>query len=185
MIYALLFTLILSRAGQVNFTKATNYLALVFWALALGAGQLHQAFAENQRSHHSKPLFKKHAHKKPPPITQSSKPVDPAGAEGDGASPFEPKLERLAEILGALSYLQPLCGSKQNLDWEGQTMALIETETKSDLEKDTITGAYNHGFRGYALSYSVCTPNAQKIISRFISEGANLSQDIITRYGSS
>jgi uncharacterized protein (TIGR02301 family) len=143
------------------------------------------AFAEVDGFRHAKRVFKKHPHKKSAPQAKAVQPPAPSPSQGDGSAPFEPKLARLAEILGALSYLQPLCSGNPVYDWQGETMALILAEAKSELDKGSIIGAFNHGFRGYALSYRVCTPNAQKIIARFVSEGANLSQDIVNRYSSS
>lgn len=158
----------------------------VFALLTAQAGfQAVSAFAEIEGARHAKPLFKKHAHKKPAPQAQAAQPSEPAAPEEDFTAPFEPKLARLAEILGALSYLAPLCGGNPHLDWQRETSGLIDAEAKYKLNKDSIAGAFNHGYRGYALSYRVCTPNAQKIISRFTAEGANLSQDIVNHYGSS
>lgn len=143
------------------------------------------ALAEIDRVHHTKTLFKKHAQKKSALPAQGTQIPGSPAPERDSSPPFEPKLARLAEILGALSYLEPLCSGSLSYDWQGKTAALVNAEAKSDLEKNTIIGAYNHGFAGYSLSYRTCTPNAQRIIARFVSEGTNLSQDIMDHYGSS
>lgn len=137
---------------------------------------------ETPRSHISKSHPKKHAHKKAEKPAAAEPPAA-APSEGDSSLPFEPQLLRLAEILGALNYLEPLCGQTAATDWRAEVTALIETEAKTDLARETITGAYNHGYRGYALSYRICTPNAQKIISRFTSEGGKIAKDIVNHYG--
>jgi uncharacterized protein (TIGR02301 family) len=125
---------------------------------------------------------KQHGHKKP---GRPAPPKPPAAtpAEGENSPPFEPQLLRLSEILGALSYLEPLCGETTHTEWRAQTMALIQAEAKTDFIKETITGAYNHGYQGYALSYRTCTANAEKAISRFVVEGGKLTQDLINRFG--
>jgi uncharacterized protein (TIGR02301 family) len=96
--------------------------------------------------------------------------------------PYEPQLLRLSEILGALTYLRDICGESDAASWRGRMQALIDAEAKSTIRKEHLAGAYNRGFRGYEMSYRVCTPNARLIIKRFLAEGEKISHDITNRY---
>jgi uncharacterized protein (TIGR02301 family) len=115
-----------------------------------------------------------------PPAPVAAAPVP------DAPPPYEPQLLRLAEILGALTHLTDVCGSKDAAQWRTKMQALLDTEgDKNRLEKERLAGAYNRGFRGYALSYRSCTPNAEAIIGRFLSEGGRIADEVVNRFGAS
>jgi uncharacterized protein (TIGR02301 family) len=116
--------------------------------------------------------------------TEAAKPP-PAAAPpaGEDLSPtYERRLLRLAEMLGALAYLQDLCREPDSKAtgqiWRAQMTALIDAEGKTDVRKERLAGAYNRGFRGYEVNYRRCTPNAQAIITRFLDESGKLAHDI-------
>ncbi len=115
----------------------------------------------------------------------------PAAAPPSGEEPppsYERHLLRLAEILGALAYLQDLCREPDapaaGQVWRAQMTALMEAEGKTAL-KERLAGAYNRGFRGYEISYRNCTPNAQAVITRFLDESGRLAHDIARHAGPS
>jgi uncharacterized protein (TIGR02301 family) len=119
---------------------------------------------------------------KPPPAA--------APPTGEDVPPsYERRLLRLAEILGALAYLQDLCrepdASAAGQVWRAQMTALMDAEGKTALRKERLAGAYNRGFRGYEVSYRRCTPNAQAIITRFLDESGKLAHDIAQHAGPS
>jgi uncharacterized protein (TIGR02301 family) len=97
--------------------------------------------------------------------------------------PYEPQLLRLAELMGALSYLRDLCGAHDAEAFHAKMASLLEVEARSETRKESLAGAYNNGFRGYELSYRVCTPAAREIIARFLDEAAKISTDVANRYG--
>ena len=97
--------------------------------------------------------------------------------------PYEPQLLRLAELMGALAYLRDLCGARDADAFHAKMASLLEVEAKSQTRKEGLAGAYNNGFRGYELSYRVCTPAAREIIARFLDEAAKISTDVANRYG--
>lgn len=106
-------------------------------------------------------------------------------ANADVPPLYEPQLLRLSELLGALSYLQDLCGHDQGDVWRGKMTALIDAEAKTPVRKERLAGAYNRGFKGYALTYRLCTPNAQLIIQRFLNETTEIAHDVTRHYGPS
>jgi uncharacterized protein (TIGR02301 family) len=90
---------------------------------------------------------------------------------------------RLAEVLGALSYLRGLCGEKDAATWHARMQALLEAEGTTPTRKDHLAGAFNSGLQGYALSYRTCTPNARVIIDRFLSEASRITKTLENQFG--
>jgi uncharacterized protein (TIGR02301 family) len=95
----------------------------------------------------------------------------PAAAQtpAQDRAPYETALSQLAEILGALHYLRPLCGATEQGQWRNEMQALLVT-------------SFNRGYVAYEQTYRSCTPAASLAVRRFLDEGARLSRDIATRY---
>lgn len=92
-------------------------------------------------------------------------------------------MQRLAEILGALHYLRPLCGGKDEDTWREQMQALIAAEEPTPERKAKLVVAFNHGYSGFEALYRYCTPAAVVAIDRYMAEGSQITRDITTRYG--
>jgi uncharacterized protein (TIGR02301 family) len=111
----------------------------------------------------------------------------PGTAEPKGANapppPYEPQLMRLSEVLGALAFLRDLCGAKDREDWRGEMSALLDAEAPDGPRREKLAAAFNRGFRGYELTYRVCTPNAATASSRYLDEAARISRDVAYRFG--
>ena len=69
---------------------------------------------------------------------------------------------RLSEIIGALAFLRGLCAAPDAAEWPARMKALMEAEGVTPGRRDRLAGAYNRGYRGYALTYRVCTPAANE-----------------------
>jgi uncharacterized protein (TIGR02301 family) len=127
--------------------------------------------------------------KHPKPKKEAAKPAPGAKAapapEAEPPPPYDPEILRLAEILGALTYLDGLCASNPPGDWRAKMQALLEAEAKSAARKERLAGSYNRGFHDYQRTYHLCTPNAQAIIGRFLAEGAGIAHEVVNRYGAS
>jgi uncharacterized protein (TIGR02301 family) len=120
---------------------------------------------------------------KPDAAKKDAKATDAAAKPTDTPPPYEGDFSRLAEILGALHYLGPLCGEKEKERWRGEMQGLLESEQPSANRRDRLVGSFNHGYQSYEQTYRNCTPAADLVIRRFLDEGAKLSRDIATRYG--
>jgi uncharacterized protein (TIGR02301 family) len=94
------------------------------------------------------------------------------------AKPYDDQLIRLAEILGAVHYLRELCSANDGQRWRDHMRTLIDAETASAQRKARITRSFNQGYRSYSRTYTTCTPSAQIAIDRFMTEGAELSENI-------
>jgi uncharacterized protein (TIGR02301 family) len=116
------------------------------------------------------------------PATPVPAPPVPAAPEPPPA-PYEKELLRLAEIMGSLAFLRSLCEANDALEWPQRMQALLDAEGTSTGRRERLAGAYNRGFRGFALTYRVCTPSANEAIARYLKEGDALSRSIAGRFG--
>jgi uncharacterized protein (TIGR02301 family) len=128
-------------------------------------------------------------HKTKPKAAMAAKPAPNAKAapapDAEPPPPYDPEILRLAEILGALTYLDALCASNPQGDWRAKMQALLDAEAKTAARKERLAGSYNRGFHDYERTYHLCTPNAQAIIGRFLAEGAGIAHEVVNRYGAS
>ncbi len=96
--------------------------------------------------------------------------------------PFERQLLRLAEVLGSLHFLRPLCGEEEDT-WRRQMEALLESENPDAERRARFVASFNHGYSAFAANYRICTESAVEAIRRYMSEGETLTKDVVNRYG--
>ncbi|MCP8939059.1 TIGR02301 family protein [Alsobacter sp. SYSU M60028] len=120
---------------------------------------------------------------KPAPKPAEGKAGQQADQPEPPPPPYEPQLMRLSEIMGALAFLRPLCGGKDEEEWRGRMTSLIAAEAATQARRERLAGSYNRGYRNYAQTYRTCTPAAQTIISRYLDEGGRLARELSSRYG--
>jgi uncharacterized protein (TIGR02301 family) len=96
---------------------------------------------------------------------------------------YEDQLLRLAEILGSLSFLRPLCGESDGPAWQAEMRALIAAENPGPQRLGRLVGRFNHGYETFNAVYRSCTPSARLAIERYVAEGSRLSSDVRSRYG--
>lgn len=95
------------------------------------------------------------------------------------AKPYDEKLNRLAEILGAVHYLRELCGASDGQYWRERMRELLEAEGNSALRKARLARSFNQGYRSYARTYVTCTPSARNAVAKFLAEGAQISDTLV------
>jgi uncharacterized protein (TIGR02301 family) len=100
-----------------------------------------------------------------------------------GAPAYDDQLLRLSEILGAMHYLRPLCGSNEGGLWRSEMEALLTAEEPDPARKARFVDRFNHGYEGFRSVYRVCTPAATLAIDRYMAEGARIARDVSARYG--
>jgi uncharacterized protein (TIGR02301 family) len=120
---------------------------------------------------------------RPAAVNPQTKQQPPAKAAPETPPAYEGEMARLAEILGALHYLRPLCGTADGNRWRNEMSSLIEAEQAPPERRDRMVASFNRSYVAYEQSYRTCTPAAEMAISRFMTEGAKLSREIATRYG--
>ncbi len=99
-------------------------------------------------------------------------------ASNDG-KPYDDRLFRLSEILGAVHYLRELCGADEGQLWRERMSDLIKAEGSTALRRARLTRSFNKGYRSYSRTYNTCSPSAQSAINRFLTEGAQLADGLI------
>ncbi len=92
--------------------------------------------------------------------------------------PYDTKLLRLAEILGAVHYLRELCGAEEKQLWREQMKAIIKNEATTATRRAKLVNSFNDGYRGYRRTYRNCTSSATLAASRFTSEGARIAASL-------
>ena len=119
---------------------------------------------------------------KPTPAAPAAAEQAKAGPETPPA-PYDAQMQRLAEILGGLSYLRDLCGDGDGADWRAKLAKLRDADTPSGSRRAKLTAAFNRGFSGYELTYHSCTPNAKLVIARYLEEAQQVASTVGARYG--
>ena len=124
--------------------------------------------------------------RRPPPQRQApAQPpgkAEPAPVEPPPA-PYEKDLLRLAEIMGALALLRPICTAPDGGEWSKRMQVLLDAEGTTPGRRERLAGAYNKGYQAFALTYRICTPSAQEASTRYLKEGQLLARTIAGRYG--
>lgn len=95
--------------------------------------------------------------------------------------PYEPQMERLAEILGSLYFLNPLC-KPGGTDWRAQLSDLVRLDQPDEDRQQRLFGAFNAGFTAYSRLYRTCTPSASEALARLLIEAEATARDIHARY---
>lgn len=90
-------------------------------------------------------------------------------------------MERLAEIMGSLYFLQPLCQPGDE-DWRAQMAELINLDEPDEDRRQRLAGAFNDGYSAYARLYRICTVSAAEAMNRLLVEGERTAREIHSRY---
>lgn len=106
-----------------------------------------------------------------------------AQTSGIEEPPFEQDLMRLAEVMGALHFLRPLCGASDAPTWRQNMEALLLAETDDENRRRRFIERFNQGYRGFSAVYRDCTSAARIAMTQYISEGETLIADVTSRYG--
>jgi uncharacterized protein (TIGR02301 family) len=124
--------------------------------------------------------------KLPPQAGLPGQPGQPPGPPPppaqDEPAPYDPDLQRLSEILGALHFLRGICNSNEGQKWRNEAQAMIDAEAPTGNRHDEMVASFNRGYRGFQQSYRTCTPAADVVIRRYLEEGAKIARDITARY---
>src|SRR5690606_32278986 len=95
--------------------------------------------------------------------------------------PYQPQMERLAEILGSLYFLNPLC-TDPTTDWRAQMADLVTLDQPDEDRQQRLYGAFNGGYQAFSRLYRSCTPSAQAALARLLIEAEATARDIHTRF---
>lgn len=99
-----------------------------------------------------------------------------------GQALYDDDMLRLAEIMGALHYLRPLCGADEAQLWREKMNALLSAEEPTMERRRRLVDRFNRSYRSLADVHRDCSPTATEIVERYLAEGSKLSRDIVSRY---
>jgi uncharacterized protein (TIGR02301 family) len=106
-----------------------------------------------------------------PPIVPKESSIPPPPDD----RPYDAKLLRLAEILGAVHYLRELCGAQEGQTWRDQMKEIVKNEGSTAVRRAKLVNSFNDGYRGYRRTYRTCTSSATLAVTRFSAEGAQIA----------
>jgi uncharacterized protein (TIGR02301 family) len=119
-----------------------------------------------------------------PASAQEEEAITAAPAETEKPTPYDDRLARLSEIIGAVHYLRNLCSVKGEPEWRQSLQALLDAETQTEPKRRArLTAAYNRGYRSFASVYTSCTAAAVRAEENYRNEGATLATEITARFG--
>ena len=95
--------------------------------------------------------------------------------------PYQRQMERLAEIMGSLYFLQPLCNAGTE-DWRAQMAELINLDEPDEDRRQRLAGAFNGGYTAFARFHRACTPAAREALTRLLVEAEQTARDIHARF---
>lgn len=95
--------------------------------------------------------------------------------------PYQRQMERLAEIMGSLYFLQPLCDAGPE-DWRAQMAELIALDEPDEDRRQRLSGSFNIGYTAYSRFHRACTPAAREALMRLLDEAERTARDIHTRF---
>lgn len=95
--------------------------------------------------------------------------------------PYQRQMERLAEVMGSLYYLEPLCKAGTE-DWRAQMSELISLDEPDEDRRQRLAGAFNAGYTGFSRLHRQCTPASREALSRLMVEAQQLARSIHTRF---
>lgn len=109
---------------------------------------------------------------------QEQKPLPPQDPLVD-ERPYDDKLIRLTEILGAIHYLRELCGADEGQLWRDQMKEVLKVEGTTAIRRAKLVNGFNKGYRGYRRTYRTCTKPAKVAITRFFDEGTQITKVMV------
>jgi uncharacterized protein (TIGR02301 family) len=95
--------------------------------------------------------------------------------------PYQPQMQRLAEILGSLYFLNPLC-QPGSANWRTEMADLVQFDQPDEDRRQRLYGAFNGGYEAYSRLYRNCTPSAREALSRLLVEAESTARDIHARF---
>jgi uncharacterized protein (TIGR02301 family) len=170
-------------AGSLLPTTMPRILPTVFLALCLGTVSAAAQFFQFPFGSPAPPPPRQQPQVAPaPPRAPKLIEPQPEVPPPEVTTPYDPDLQRLAEILGALHFLRGICGANEGQKWRDEAQSLIDAEAPAGKRHDNMVQGFNRGYRAFQQSYRTCTPAAKIVVRRYLQEGAKIARDITARY---
>jgi uncharacterized protein (TIGR02301 family) len=161
------------RAPALGFGVCVIAVAMLGWAPVAEAQFFWSPFFQQEQ-----PKRQKARPAKPKPPADDLPPIIPRESSAPPPPddrPYDAKLLRLAEILGAVHYLRELCGAQEGQLWRDQMKEIVRNEGSTAVRRAKLVNSFNDGYRGYRRTYRTCTSSATLAVTRFSVEGAQIA----------
>lgn len=96
---------------------------------------------------------------------------------------YDADLLRLSEILGALSWLDGICGGADPGVWRRQMDALIGAQRMDSDDRRRYVDVFNRGHRTFAAVHRTCTAQTRFVIDTYFREGVAITARLEDRFG--
>lgn len=119
------------------------------------------------------------------PSATLKSPQDPKALSAPDAlpdPPYQSRLDRLSEILGALHSLRPLCIPTEKTVWRENMATLLEAENPDPERRERMINRFNKAYSGFRETYRTCTAAARLAGDRYREEGMRLARDLTSRF---
>ena len=159
-----------TRAPTLGLGVCALAVAMLAWAPIAQAQFFWSPFFQEQprgRQKAPRPVKPKPPADDLPPIVPKESSIPPPPDD----RPYDAKLLRLAEILGAVHYLRELCGAQEGQLWREQMKEIVKNEGSTAVRRAKLVNSFNDGYRGYRRTYRTCTNSATLAITRFSDGG--------------
>ncbi|MEL6299852.1 MAG: TIGR02301 family protein [Pseudomonadota bacterium] len=103
------------------------------------------------------------------------------GASAASARPYDAKLFRLSEILGAVHYLRELCVGEDGQAWRSHMSAILASEGTSARRRALLARRFNRGYQNYSRTYRTCTVTAKAALDRFLRDAAETTDGMLRK----
>lgn len=104
-------------------------------------------------------------------------------ADASPPPPYQADILRLSEVLGAVTYLDGLCGGPASTDWRAKMVSLLDAQGLDGPARRPYVEAFNRGQRTFSVAHRTCTASARGVLQRYFAEGAQLSERLDQRFG--
>jgi uncharacterized protein (TIGR02301 family) len=161
------------RPFALGFGLCLLALGVLAWAPVAEAQFFWSPFFQQEQPHRPKPRPKAATPSADdlPPIVPKESAVPPPPDD----RPYDAKLLRLAQILGAVHYLRELCGAQEGQLWRNEMQEILKNEGSTAVRRAKLVNSFNDGYRGYRRTYRSCTSSATLAVTRFSTEGAQIA----------
>ena len=161
------------RTPALGFGVCVLAVAMLGWAPVAEAQFFWSPFFQQDQ-----PKRQKARPAKPKPPADDLPPIIPRESSAPPPPddlPYDAKLLRLAEILGAVHYLRELCGAQEGQLWRDQMKEIVRNEGSTAVRRAKLVNSFNDGYRGYRRTYRTCNSLATIAVTRFSVEGAQIA----------
>lgn len=141
-----------------------HYLTMLFIALVIFSFSAHELHAQG-----TAPVFAQSA----------------SSGQNLNAPSYDKNLQRVSELIGALTYLSDLCAehTAQQSRLRQKMQAIIEADTANEPErKRQLIAKFNKGYRSFSSVYTGCTDRAKRVIANYRQESTHLVEDMLARF---